>query len=136
MRRFRQPLLILVAAIAIATSGGAISLSLPSRHADAHQQYSSITCPSNTTCYFPNFYLPSGGLTHYVEQTYPDNKLCLHTIRVYATGQLLIQIWLKGNNDPNHPNNVDYFGVGASVSTKVTHAVYCSGTIQVYYWHA
>jgi hypothetical protein len=101
-----------------------------------HTQYSSVWLSSvSSVQYFPDFYV-SAGAQHGIQQTgVPDNKRCYHRLYHRATGQLIVGIWLWGNNyDYNH--SYFTFGNNSSTSQAFRHSVTgCTGQVQVYYWH-
>lgn len=115
--------------------GLAFGLHAPPK-ADAHQGYYSVYPTSTGTQYFfPDFYV-SAHATHWIQQTYPDNRQCYHRIYDRNTGTLLLAGWVTGNNSSNP--DASYFGFtnNTSASRPYRHSVAgCLGQVQVYYWH-
>lgn len=139
MHRIARALLILavLAALApmIASAGKGWCRTCDEPTARYHQTYSSVYPAPNSTAWYPDFYV-SAGAAHWIQQTYPDNKICYHRIYHRATGTLIVGLWLEGNG-ANGPYP-DYFGFGNQNATSQAfrHSVSgCSGQVQVYYWH-
>lgn len=129
---FKRLLVSIVVALAILLPG-----LIAAHDADAHQGYYSVY-PSSTSTryYFPDFYV-SAGAHHSIQQTYPDNRLCYHRVTVRSTGQLVVGIWLRGNEDTTH-SDPNYFTFGNPNGTSIAfrHSVQgCLGQVQVYVWH-
>lgn len=118
----------------------ALTILLPgltaSHKVSAHQGYYSVY-PSNTSdrYYFPDFYV-SAGAQHSIQQTYPDNRICYHRVTVRATGQLVVGIWLQGNNSGGSYPSYFTFGNPNGTSIAFRHSVQsCQGQVQIYVWH-
>lgn len=129
-RRYRPRILFLIIALGLLVSP------LSTSRTEAHTGYYSVY-PSSTCCqyFFPDFYV-SAHSTHWIQQTYPDNRQCYHRIYDRNTGTLLIAGWLTGNNSSNP--DASYFGFtnNSSSSRPYRHSVQgCQGQVQIYVWH-
>ena len=116
-------------------AGAGIGGGVPTTQRNHTGYYNCYLPTTGSVCWYPDFYV-SAGAQHGIQQTgVPDNKQCYHRIYHRATGQLIVGVWLWGN-DYNYNRSYFTFGNPNSTSQAFEHSVTgCTGTVQVYYWH-